>query len=341
VGLVTALEQAIGAQAGQIEQMLQVDVGEAAAQLSGARRIWLVGTGTSQHAAELGVWMLESSGRERHWMSAATFARFGPRLTADDGVVVISHTAETAFASRSRLRALAAGARVVSITGRGGGWPEAIETVAKERSETYTVSYTATLVVLARLAAAMGATEIAHSDLELLPGRVAEAAEAAVSLDGIPERLLVIAGVGPGAVSAREGALKVREAARLPAEGYEGEYLLHGSAVPLGPRDSLLLLAPSGDPDGLLSAIGSAASAAGVAVGAIGEPGELPAVLAQIPLTVRLQTLALRWADQRGQDPDTVITSGWAQTSLWRIGGPETGGDPAVSGPRPARPGTV
>src|SRR3954465_11461008 len=32
-------------------------------------------------------------------------------------------------------------------------------------------------------------------------------------------RLIVLAGLGPNAVTAREGALKLREAARLPAEG--------------------------------------------------------------------------------------------------------------------------
>jgi glutamine---fructose-6-phosphate transaminase (isomerizing) len=338
---VTALQETIEAQAGGLERMLDVDIGSAAACLAETRRIWLVGTGTSQHAAELGAFMLRGSGFERHWMSSATFARFGPRLTSEDGVVVISHTAATAFTSRCRLQALAAGARVVSITGQGGGWPEAIETVPKERSETYTVSYTAALVVLARLAAAIGATEITQTDLESLPERVAAAADRGVSLEGIPRRLLVLAGVGPGAVTAREGALKLREAARLPAEGYEGEYLLHGSAVPLGPGDGLLLLAPADDPDGLLEAIGSAARAGGVSVISIQEPAGMAVVSAQIPLTVRLQALASRLADQRGQDPDTVITRGWARSSMWRIGGPDGGGNAAQAAAAPSDPGTV
>ena len=69
-------------------------------------------------------------------------------------------------------------------------------------------------------------------------GRVPEAVAAAIadpSIDAIaqPERLLVLVGAGPSAVTAREGALKVREASRFLAEGYDAEYLLHGSAVPL------------------------------------------------------------------------------------------------------------
>jgi glutamine---fructose-6-phosphate transaminase (isomerizing) len=48
----------------------------------------------------------------------------------------------------------------------------------------------------------------------------------------------------------------------------------------------------------------------------------LPALLAQIPLAVRLQMLALRFAIERGQDPDTVIVGGWADEDLWRVGRP-------------------
>jgi glucosamine--fructose-6-phosphate aminotransferase (isomerizing) len=46
-------------------------------------------------------------------------------------------------------------------------------------------------------------------------------------------------------------------------------------------------------------------------------------LLAQIPLTVRLQILALRLALERGQDPDTVITGNWADEGLWRVGRPD------------------
>src|SRR3712207_7174955 len=41
-------------------------------------------------------------------------------------------------------------------------------------------------------------------------------------------------------VTAREGALKLREAARRLAEGFDAEYLLHGSAVPLDRKSTRL-----------------------------------------------------------------------------------------------------
>jgi hypothetical protein len=42
--------------------------------------------------------------------------------------------------------------------------------------------------------------------------------------------------------------------------------------------------------------------------------------MAQIPLTARLQLLALRRAEAGGHDPDTVITGGWDDESLWAFG---------------------
>ena len=136
------------------------------------------------------------------------------------------------------------------------------------------------------------------------------------------ERDLVIAGAGPAAYTAREGALKLREGARVLAAGYDIEFLLHGSAVPLTPRDALLsLMTP--EADGFVEAVTAAASAEGIPVYRLAEPAPLPMLLAQIPLTVRLQLLALRFALERGQDPDTVINGHWADTDLWRIGRPD------------------
>jgi glutamine---fructose-6-phosphate transaminase (isomerizing) len=101
-------------------------------------------------------------------------------------------------------------------------------------------------------------------------------------------------------------------------EGYDAEYLLHGSAVPLDERDGLLLLGR--DDDGLLRELGRAARAEGIAVAELDAPGD--ELMAQIPLTVRLQLLALRRAKAGGHDPDTVITGSWAAERLWSVGSP-------------------
>ena len=245
----TAFERQITSQPEQLEAVLAEPLPASAAErLRGASRIWLVGTGTSQHAAELGALMLEGAGRDARAVSSMAFANRRP-FAQGDGVIVISHNAgaETAFAGASWTTATQAGLPVVPITRRGGSLPDAIETVEKETSHTYTASYTAALVQLARLAYELGAGVYAPDTL----GRMPAAMRAAIADPGTeaiaqPERLLVLTGEGPAATTAREGALKVREAARFPAEGYDVEYLLHGHAVPLNASDHLVTLAPAG-----------------------------------------------------------------------------------------------
>ncbi len=318
----SALEDTIRSQPELLEQMLQRDLGPLPESLAGARRIWLVGTGTSQHAAELGAWLFQGAGREARPVSSATFVRWSESPGAEDVVIVISHTGGSAFAQAARDRALGSGARLLAITGEGAGWENAIETVPHERSETYTASYTTVLLLLARAAAALGFREL-EADLSEVPDRTREAV-ADPAVDGVqaPARLLAVAGPGPFAITAREGALKLREAARLLAEGFESEYLLHGNAVPLNGDDLLMVLQPDADEDGLSAGVGEAARAAGVPATVLAEPPGLHPLLAQIPLTVRLQRLASRLADERGQDPDKVITGPWDDDGLWALGRP-------------------
>jgi glutamine---fructose-6-phosphate transaminase (isomerizing) len=312
---VTELERAIRAQPDELRRLAGLDLPAHAGRLAAGERVWLVGTGTSLHAAELGAAMFARAGIDSRFASSLDFARRAP-LRAGDGVVVISHTGETAYARASRARALDLGAETLSLTATGVGWPEAIEVTERERSETYTRSYTAALAVLALIAGELGAEGLGTEAI----AAAADAAEAALAEPDLPrpERLLAIAGVGPAAVTAREGALKLREAARLLAEGYDAEYLLHGTAVPLDERDALVLVGR--DDDGFLRELGLAARSEGIAVAELDEPGD--ELMAQIPLTVRLQLLALRRAEAGGHDPDTVITGSWAAELLWNAGAP-------------------
>ena len=321
----TALERQIASQPAELERLLRSPIPhDMVERLRQAHRIWLVGTGTSQHAAELGSWMLQDAGRAAHAMSSMHFVNHAPPIDPRDGVILISHNAgaETSFAGAAWTLAMDAGLRVVAITRRGGRLPEALETVDQETSHTYTVSYTAVLLLLARIAHELGAETFAPEVLAGVPGAVAAAIEAPGTEDiGQPERLLVISGEGPASVTAREGALKVREASRFPAEGYDIEYLLHGHAVPLGGSDHLVTLTPP-DTQGLTAGVEEAARKAGVPLTRVQEPSGLPTFLAQIPLTVRLQVLALRYATERGTDPDLAIVPPWDDADLWAIGSP-------------------
>jgi glutamine---fructose-6-phosphate transaminase (isomerizing) len=326
--MTTALERQIRSQPEELERILtshqtREQVHVAAEGLHRAHRIWIVGTGTSLHAAEIGALLLAESGRGAVVLPAMRFVTMAPVIGPRDTIVVVTHTAETAYALAARSLAFENGIDTIMMTRRGAGFPHMIETVDKETAETYTVSYTTTVMAFAMLAQELGAEGgVSADDLALVPAAVANAIEAP-GIDDIspPDRLLVIAGAGPAAITAAEGALKAREGARLIAEGFDIEYLLHGNAVPLEGRDRVLTIGPPDEE--LLAAVRQAASAAGVPASDIREPSGLPMLLAQIPLAVRLQILALRMAEARGQDPDTVIVGPWADAAMWRIGAPQ------------------
>ena len=308
------LEAAIRAQPDELRRLAGLDLPPAAKRLAAGERVWLVGTGTSWHAAELGAAMLDRAGVDARFATSNEFVHRAP-LRSGDGVIVISHTGKTAYAQAARRRALDIGAPTVSLTAEGVGWPEAIETGAPERSETYTRSYLSALAVLALIAGELGAEGLGPEAVVAAADATAAALETPAEQPD-PARLTVLVGLGPFAVTAREGALKLREAARLLAEGFDAEYLLHGNAVPLTADDGLIALGT----DSFVTQLARAARQAGLTVAELDEQGD--ELMAQLPLTVRLQLLALRRAEAGGRDPDTVITGPWADQDLWATGAP-------------------
>jgi glutamine---fructose-6-phosphate transaminase (isomerizing) len=317
----------IAAQPATLRAVAGLDVNAAVQCLRPARRVYIVGTGTSHHAAQLGAYLLRGGGLDAQAVPSSEFARWRPALAGGDGVVVISHTGETAYALAARAQALKAGVPLVTITGPQSVWPEAIETPIREQSETYTVSYTAALAVLGLLAHALAGTQTGAEALELAAG----AAQDTIAAPGIaeiqvPERALALVGPGIWGVTAREGALKIRESAQILAEGFDSELLLHGAAVPYGAKDTLLALAPEADADGLTAGLLTAAAREGMKtheLSTAATDGSAAAVfLAQIPATVRLQLLAAQLTEARGTDPDHAITGAWATPELWSAGVP-------------------
>ena len=326
----TNLEHQIRSQPEQLSRLLteghvREQIHIMAEGLHRVRRIWVVGTGSSQHVAHLGAAMLQDAGRSAHAVSSMQFVRNAPIVGPHDGVVIITHTGESAYAVAARALAFTAGLQTVTITHRGTALNDAIETVDLETSATNSVGYTTALLAVGLLAAEMGADSVTIDALAAVPEAVSAAlADTGTQQVPAPRRALVLVGAGPAAISAHEGAVKLREAARVLAEGFDIEYLLHGSAVPLGGDDHLVALVTP-DEDGLVHAVATAAEGAGVGVTRVPETSALPPLLTQIPYAARLQVLALRLALAKGQDPDVVATGAWADPSLWAIGAPRPG----------------
>ena len=269
----------------------------AAARLTG-RRILLVGIGTSWHAAHHGAWMLREAGVQADAAHAADLAPYDAAIDERDAVIVLSHTAGTGYSMQTLERARQAGAAVVHISGIGKGGD--VETVAPESSYAYTASHTGALLRLAQIATALGAQ---LGELDAIPDRVAAVLDRPGPLIGVPERLVELIGAGPNAWTAQEGALKIREASYVAAEGLSSEQFFHGPSVALDAQDALVVLDGGGPAADRTEAIAGAVEVTGAKVARFSER-DLGEALSVFPLTVVVQRIAVELAQARGVSPD-------------------------------------
>jgi glucosamine--fructose-6-phosphate aminotransferase (isomerizing) len=274
------------------------DPAAAAAQRMAGRRTWLVGIGTSWHAAHHGAWLLRDAGLDAAALHAADVAPYGRRFDDADAVIVLSHTGHTGYTAQALEAAREAGAAVVHVTGIGAGGD--VETVAPETSYAYTASHTGALLRLAQIAEALGAE---LGDLAAVPDAVARVLDAPGPGVDPPDRLLELIGAGPNAWTAQEGALKIREASYVATEGLSSEQFLHGPSVALDRQDTLVVLDGGGPGAARTEAIAGAMEVTGARVVRIAER-ELGEPLSVFPLTVWVQRIALELAQARGVSPD-------------------------------------
>jgi glutamine---fructose-6-phosphate transaminase (isomerizing) len=271
----------------------------AAAERLRDRRLWLVGTGTSWHAANHGAWLLRAAGVDALAVQASDAALGLPAPGEDDGLIVLSHTGAKRHANTVLQRAREAGMECLVVGARGREGVD-LTTSEREQSSAYTASHLGALLRLAQLAAALGAD---LGDLEAIPDAVAAGLDGDGPGVAAPARLLEFTGAGANQWTAAEGALKVREAARLATEGLSAEQLLHGPLVALGDDDALVVLDGGGPEAARLDEVARLAENDGARVRRItardlGEP------LSIFPLTVSVQRIALEAAESLGTNPD-------------------------------------
>jgi glutamine---fructose-6-phosphate transaminase (isomerizing) len=281
-----------------------------AARLDG-RRVFVVGTGTSWHAANQGAYFLRLAGGDAVAVSAADCALWGPRPTPADALVLLSHRGTKRYTRQVLERAGTEGVPTVTIGGEGAPGID-IATVAPETAGTFTASHLGALARLAQLAVALGAE---LGELEAVPGAVVAALEAPAPGVELPERGLEFVGAGPNQWTAAEGALKVREAAHVFTAGLAVEQLLHGPGFALGARDALVCLDGGGPGAARLAELAGAIEALGTRVYHFAAR-ELGEALSVFPLTVTVQRIALEFANQLGTDPDDVAPQSWKTMEL-------------------------
>jgi glucosamine--fructose-6-phosphate aminotransferase (isomerizing) len=120
-----------------------------------------------------------------------------------------------------------------------------------ERSVAATKTYTAELIVLALLSAALADAEAASAELSSLPDAIAQALDAEREAERIAQTQVsmtrcVVLGRGFNYATAREWALKLKEVAGVLADPYSSADFQHGPLSIVEPGFPVLAVAPSG-----------------------------------------------------------------------------------------------
>jgi len=272
---------------------------EAQAGRLAGRRLVVVGTGTSWHAANHAVWLLREAGVDAQAVQAMDAALYGLPVRDGAAVLVMSHRNTKRFSSAVLDELRAAGAGPVVVVGGRGSPGVDVETVEQERSAAFTASHLGALMRVAQLARAFGAP---LERLEDVPAAVEAALERKLGVRA-PQRLLELIGAGPNQWTAAEGALKARETSRVATEGLSVEQFFHGPSVAVDERDVLVCLDGGGPGAERLHAVARAAEACGARVHVLSETS-LGEPLSIFPLTVCVQRIALELAEELGVDPD-------------------------------------
>ncbi len=316
--------------------------------LPGRGRVWLAGCGTAYHAALTGAEWLRRLTHEVVDVVALPsfeFTHYEVTPRAHDAMLALSHTGTASATVAAAAAAKRAGIFTVAITGTPGSpiaqtADEAIVTTATAAvAATFTISHTTMLMVLADIA--LRTAEHLHAgrepvhefagEVQRLPQLVRETLERDDAIKAVvatlPElRQAICIGGGTNWHAALEGALKLREAAYLPATGMEVEEILHGPFASIDEHALIVAIAPRNAANGdaarnraldVLRAVRNI-GATTIAFGSEGDD-ELAAaanhmitlpscadLFSVVPATVALQMLTYWLAMLRGGNPDRI-----------------------------------
>jgi glucosamine--fructose-6-phosphate aminotransferase (isomerizing) len=305
---------------------------EAAGRISSANRVYVVGIGTSYHAAQIGEWLLRAAGVDAHAVMSYDFAIYPDiyPLRNDDAVVIMAHTGVKHFSAEALARASSAGVTVISVGSQSAEHPgsqQVLRTIDREKSAAYTSSHVTAMTVLAQIATSLGeqrgaaGTRGFRSALEALPDQISGVMDREDEI--VPEareavdRLVYVTGAGPNAITATEAVIKVREAAYGHIDALPVEQFLHGPMVGVNAEDMAVTIHVDGAGEQRIAEVSRALNGLGTRMWIVGKPidgipnapvFELPETVEMIsPLlaVVPLQLFAYHQAVLKGINPDT------------------------------------
>ena len=229
-----------------------------------ARRIILIGCGTSWHAALVGEYMLEQIAKIPAEVEYASEFRYrNPVLTSEDVVFVISQSGETADSLAALREAKAKGATVLGIVNvvgstiaresDGGVYIHAGPEIGVASTKAFTSQLTVLALITLMLARAKGMSQadckVLAQELDSLPSKVSYLLQVmgrvkVIAAEFKDARNFLYLGRGSNYPVALEGALKLKEISYIHAEGYPAAEMKHGPIALIDENMPVVLIVP-------------------------------------------------------------------------------------------------
>ena len=256
-----AAEPALAARVAQRvagDPALDVLVGDVRDAAGRNQPITTTGCGTSEHVAmAVAALLSDAIGPQHAHLVRARQALDIVRQPQAGGLLIgVSHEGDTWATNQALAHSRQAGARtaLVTVSGRSPGAAGAelvVETREQDQSWCHTVGYLSPVVVGATLAGALAGRALDPVALRALLDVASDPPAAERVATNLAEcARLLVAGAGIDLVSARELALKIEEAARLPATALHTETVRHGHLAAAGPESGIVVVLTDAEPDG-------------------------------------------------------------------------------------------
>jgi glucosamine--fructose-6-phosphate aminotransferase (isomerizing) len=265
--------------------------------LINAKRMIIIGCGTSWHAGLVGEYLIEEFARIPVEVEYASEFRYrNPVLFEDDIVIVISQSGETADSLAAIQKANEAGALVLGICNvvgssipretHGGVYTHA----GPEIGVASTKAFTAQVTILMMLAMLLGRrrkciTDSFYasfiSDLEQIPDKIAEILKENDVFKKIARKYksmnnFLYLGRGYSFPVALEGALKLKEISYIHAEGYPAAEMKHGPIALIDEKMPVVFIAPKDESyDKIVSNMQEVKSRGGIIIAIVNEIDDL------------------------------------------------------------------
>jgi len=232
--------------------------------LLSAKRVIIVGCGTSWHAGLVGEYMFEHIAKIPTEVEYASEFRYrNPILSKDDVVFLISQSGETADTLAALREAKAKGATVLGIVNvvgstiaresQGGVYVHAGPEIGVASTKAFTSQLTVLALIALMIARAKGMSEadgrVLAKELDSIPQKVAAVLENAEKIKELAQQFkdsknFLYLGRGSNFPVALEGALKLKEISYIHAEGYPAAEMKHGPIALIDENMPVVFIVP-------------------------------------------------------------------------------------------------